>query len=106
MKQIVLEYPNGRMVLNMERFFPCTAAIGKKIFPMIKRYASEEDKKELEKYLVTCIRNGQTVSESLFADAEKYGENPTHAKLLKAEAKSMVTEWKRAQRNLFMLGGT
>lgn len=105
MKQIVLEYPNGRMVLNMERFFPCTVEIGKKIFPMIKRYASEGDKKELEKYLVTCIRNGQTVSESLFADAEKHGENPTIKKHLKAEAKNMVTEWKRAQRNLSMFGG-
>lgn len=105
MKELVINYPNGRMVLYVERFFPCTVRVGRKVFPLIRMYASDENIVELEKYLITFIRDGQLLSESLYADAEKHDNNKRLQRHLCAEAGKTEREWKRAQRNQQMLGG-
>ena len=44
-------YKNGRMELYIHEFFPCTAAVAKKVFPLIRRFAKEEDKGKLRQFL-------------------------------------------------------
>ncbi|MBD5524789.1 MAG: hypothetical protein HDR04_10285 [Lachnospiraceae bacterium] len=46
-----LAYKNGRMELYIHEFFPCTAAVAKKVFPLIRRFAKEEDKGKLRQFL-------------------------------------------------------
>ncbi len=46
-----LAYKNGRMELYIHEFFPCTAAVAKKVFPLIRRFAKEEDKEKLRQFL-------------------------------------------------------
>ena len=42
-----LVYKNGRMELYIHEFFPCTATVARRVFPLIRRYAKEEDKEKL-----------------------------------------------------------
>ncbi len=105
MKELVLEYPNGRMVLYVERFFPCTLQAGRKIFPLIRQYAKEEDIRALENYLSVLIGNDQKVAKALYAEAEKCDISRSRKRHLIAEARKLEREWKRAERNLVLLGG-
>ena len=45
-------YKNGRMELYIHEFFPCTAAVAKKVFPLIRRFAKDEDKEKLKQFLL------------------------------------------------------
>ena len=46
-----LAYRNGKMELYIHEFFPCTAAVAKKVFPLIRKFAKEEDKEKLRQFL-------------------------------------------------------
>ncbi len=105
MKELVLEYPNGRMVLYVERFFPCTLQVGRKIFPLIRQYAKEDDIRALECYLNVLRGNDQKVTKALYAEAEKYDISRSRKRYLLAEARKLEREWKRSERNLALLGG-
>lgn len=59
MKKLELIYPHGRMVLYVERFFPCKLYDARKIFPMIRKYARDEDIYNLRAYLQEYIKNIQ-----------------------------------------------
>ena len=38
---VKMVYKNGRMELYIHEFFPCTAAMAKKVFPLIRRFAKD-----------------------------------------------------------------
>ena len=40
-KRLHIRYPTGQMVLEIERFFPCTVAKAKKLSPLIRRYCEK-----------------------------------------------------------------
>ena len=48
---VKMVYKNGRMELYIHEFFPCTAAVAKKVFPLIRRFAKEDDKGKLRQFL-------------------------------------------------------
>ena len=48
---VKMVYKNGRMELYIHEFFPCTAAVARKVFPLIRRFAKEEDKGKLRQFL-------------------------------------------------------
>ena len=48
---VKMVYKNGRMELYIREFFPCTAAVARKVFPLIRRFAKEEDKGKLRQFL-------------------------------------------------------
>jgi len=62
MKELKLIYPHGRMVLYVERFFPCKLYDARKIFPMIRKYAGDEDINDLRKYMQEYIKKIQTMN--------------------------------------------
>lgn len=62
MKELELIYPQGSMVLYVERFFPCKLYDARKIFPMIRKCAKDEDINDLREYLQQYIKNIQTMN--------------------------------------------
>ena len=50
-ESVKMVYQNGRMELYIHEFFPCRAAVAKKVFPLIRRFAKEEDKEKLRQFL-------------------------------------------------------
>ncbi len=50
-ESVKLVYKNGRMELYIYEFFPCTAAVARRVFPLIRRFAQKEDKEKLKQYL-------------------------------------------------------
>ena len=48
---VKMVYKNGRMELYIHEFFPCTAAVARKVFPLIRRFAKDEDKEKLKQFL-------------------------------------------------------
>lgn len=84
MKELELIYPHGRMVLYVERFFPCKLCDARKVFPMIRKYAGDEDIYNLREYLQQYIKTIQTMKQT-------------------EKQKEILV--KRTKRNLEMLGG-
>ena len=50
-KRLHIRYPTGQMVLEIERFFPCTVAKAKKLSPLIRRYCEKAEKEKLQQFL-------------------------------------------------------
>ena len=48
---VKMVYKNGRMELYIHEFFPCSAAVARKVFPLIRKFAKEEDKGKLRQFL-------------------------------------------------------
>ncbi|MDE6318916.1 MAG: hypothetical protein K2M22_04290 [Lachnospiraceae bacterium] len=44
-------YNHGRMEMYIHEFFRCTAALARKVFPLIRKFAKEEDKGKLRQLL-------------------------------------------------------
>ncbi len=43
---VKMVYKNGRMELYIHEFFPCRLAVARKVFPLIRRFAKDEDKEK------------------------------------------------------------
>ena len=91
---IELGYPNGRMVLVIDQFFPCLIRQIKTIFPLINQYADEADKAAVRAYLYRYIATAQAELKRMEEERKnQYGRasgNYTHTKMM----------LKRAQKNL------
>ncbi len=48
---VKMVYKNGRMELYIHEFFPCRLAVAKKVFPLIRRFAKEDDREKLRQFL-------------------------------------------------------
>ena len=48
---VKMVYKNGRMELYIHEFFPCRLAVAKKVFPLIRRFANEDDREKLRQFL-------------------------------------------------------
>lgn len=46
-KKFKIVYPTGFMELNLTNFFPCTLDKARKVFSLIHKYSSKEDKQRL-----------------------------------------------------------
>lgn len=43
-KRLHIRYPTGQMILEIERFFPCTVAKARKLSPLIRQYCEKAEK--------------------------------------------------------------
>ena len=50
-KRLHIRYPTGQMILEIERFFPCTVAKARKLSPLIRRYCEKAEKEKLQQFL-------------------------------------------------------
>lgn len=94
---IEIGYPNGRMVLVIDKFFPCLIRQMGIIFPLINQYADEEDKAAVRTYLYRYIATAQAELRRMEEERKNhYGRvsgDYTHIKMM----------LKRAQKNLAYL---
>lgn len=91
---IEISYPNGRMVLVIDQFFPCLIRQMGIIFPLINQYADEADRAAVRAYLYQYIATAQAELKRMEEERkDHYGRasgNYTHTKMM----------LKRAQKNL------
>jgi len=96
---LVFDYPRGHMELVIDRFFPCIFAKARLVFPLIRHYASEDEKAKLRAYLERCIKENKEVENAL-ADQLWSAEYEGSKKGLQMQIAHARTVRKRAQRNL------
>lgn len=51
MEQLRIDHGSGYLALNVAAFFPCPIKKAHKVFPLINRWCSQEDRQELMAYL-------------------------------------------------------
>lgn len=98
-------YPRGQMELVVDRFFPCTIRVSKKIFPIVNKYATDEDKGKLRDYLTAYIADKEKAIADLVCKAEMDIKDGTEYRHLRSEMSKENTLKKRAKRNLETLDG-
>ena len=59
-------YKNGRMELYIHEFFPCRLAVARKVFPLIRRFAKEDDREKLKQFLRIKARGAFRESTGVF----------------------------------------
>ena len=62
-KRLHIRYPTGQMILEIERFFPCTVAKAKKLSSLIRRYCEKSEKEKLRQFLVKAYQNREKKTE-------------------------------------------
>ena len=102
---IRIEYRNGRIVLYLMEFFPCTVSAARKIFPLINAWADEREKINLRRYLTKVVRDKQGEIEDLSGKLEKCSAGYGTYRRLGAELKRAQKVKSRAERNLSFLEG-
>ena len=100
---VKLVYKNGRIELYIHEFFACTAAVARRVFPLIHRYAKEEDKEKLRQFLKIKV---QEHSGRMAAFAEKAASLPERSEgwhFYRAKAREERMRYNQAVKNLALL---
>lgn len=106
-KRLHIRYPAGQMVLEIERFFPCTIAKARKLSPLIRQYCEKAEKEKLRHYLTKQEINYRSRIKAYQNREKKTGDESERQELQRRirECERMLL---RIQRNLeiFMEEGT
>lgn len=102
---VKMVYKNGRMEIYIHEFFPCTAAVAKKVFPLIRRFAKEEDKEKLRQFLRIKARehSGKAQAFSEKADSLTAKSEEWHFYRRKAREEQII--YNQCVKNLKLLEG-
>ena len=102
---VKMVYKNGRMELYIHEFFPCTAAVAKKVFPLIRRFAKDEDKEKLRQFLRIKARehSGKIKAFSEKADSLMAKSEEWHFYRRKAREEQII--YNQCVKNLKLLEG-
>lgn len=95
-----INWITGYIELNVNEFFPCTQEKGKKIFPLICRWCSDETVGELKAALESKISDLKATQEML---ANKIATCPAGCRQYKAEFKRHQAQIQKYERNIIML---
>ncbi len=98
-----LTYRNGRMELYIHEFFPCTAAVARRVFPLIRRFAGEEDKAKLRKYLLVKVQEHSGRMQDFSIQAGKCPEKSKGWHFYRAKAREEQMLYNQAKKNLEFL---
>lgn len=102
-QSVKLVYRNGRMELYIHEFFPCTAAVARRVFPLIRRFAGEEDKAKLRKYLLIKVQEHSGRMQDFSIQAEKNHEKSEDWHFYRAKAREEQMLYNQAKKNLEFL---
>jgi len=98
-----LVYKNGRMELYIHEFFPCTATVAMRVFPLIRRYAKEEDKEKLRQFLKIKAQE-HSGKVAIFTDkAASLPERSEGWHFYRAKAREEQMRYNQAVKNLAFL---
>ena len=92
-KRLHIRYPTGQMVLEIERFFPCTIVKARKLAPLIRRY---------------CEKTEKDFQIKAYQNREKKSEDESEKRDLQQHIRGCERILRRIQRNIeiFMEEGT
>lgn len=102
-QSVRLVYRNGRMELYIHEFFPCTAAVARRVFPLIRRFAGEEDKAKLRKYLLVKVQEHSGRMQDFSIQAGKCPEKSEGRHFYRAKAREEQMLYNQAKKNLAFL---
>lgn len=103
-RQIVrLTYRNGRMELYVKEFFPCTIAVGRKIFPLVKKFAGKKDIDNLRMFLEMEVSEHREKYQEFARRRSLEREGSKQFHFYNARSREELTLYKRAKSNLEML---
>src|SRR5699024_8661715 len=92
-------YPTGQMVLEIERFFPCTVVKARKLSPLIRRYCEKAEKEKLRQFLVKQEINYHTRIKAL-QNREKKSEDESEKQELQRCIRVCERMLQRIRRNI------
>ena len=98
-KRLHIRYPSGQMILEIERFFPCTVVKARKLSPLIRRYCEKGEKEKLRQYLVKQEINYQTRIKAL-QNREKKSEDESEKQELQRCIRVCERMLQRIRRNI------
>lgn len=102
-QSVRLVYRNGRMELYIHEFFPCTVAVARRVFPLIRRFAGEEDKEKLRKYLLVKVQEHSGRMQDFSIQAGKCPEKSEGWHFYRAKAREEQMLYNQAKKNLEFL---
>ncbi|NBI92987.1 hypothetical protein D3Z45_21040 [Lachnospiraceae bacterium] len=102
---VKMVYKNGRMELYIHEFFPCRLAVARKVFPLIRRFAKDEDKEKLKQFLRIKARehSGKVRAFSEKAQALTAKSEEWHFYRRKAREEQII--YNQCMKNLKLLEG-
>ncbi|HAP8930946.1 TPA: hypothetical protein IV330_000247 [Enterococcus faecium] len=106
-RRLHIRYPIGQMVLEIERFFPCTVVKARKLSPLIRRYCEKAEKEKLRQFLIKQEMNYRSRIQA-FQNREKKSEDESEKRDLQQRIRECERMLRRIQRNIeiFMEEGT
>ena len=94
---LIINHPRGHIELVIDNFFPCIQYKANIIFPLINRYAEEDEKENLRCYLKRCVQENADAIDALNYQLETNEYSKTG---LKTQIRHLCVIEKRAKRNL------
>lgn len=94
---------DGFMELNCDTFFPCVQQKAQKLFPLIKRWCSDNVIAELEQYLVEKEQFCRAELKRLANLATNYPAKSKECRKYTAEFKSVKADAERYKKNIAAL---
>ena len=98
-------YKNGRMELYIHEFFPCTAAVAKKVFPLIRRFAKEDDREKLRQFLRIKVREHSGKAQTFSEKAESLTAKSEEWHFYRRKAREEQIIYNQCVKNLKLLEG-
>lgn len=98
-----IDHDHGYLELNIEAFFPCTQKKARILFPLIRKWCSEETKVALFHEL-TELADGYEALCKMYANAAAdHLPHSRECRTLTSEFKRTNTLYRRMQKNITML---
>ena len=102
---VKMVYKNGRMELYIHEFFPCTAAVARKVFPLIRRFAKDEDKEKLKQFLRIKAREHSGKVKAFSEKAESLTAKSEEWHFYRRKAREEQIIYNQCVKNLKLLEG-
>lgn len=103
MEQLRIDHASGYLALNVAAFFPCPIKKAHKVFPLINRWCSQEDRQEL----MACLQKRSDEYKAAIAAGEERLRQPimrrTEEKALLQCVQQNRRLLRRLQRNMELL---
>lgn len=103
MKELTIYYDHGHMTFYVDRYFPCLMQTARKVYPLIRKYATQEDLQMLQKYLEDYKENCKAQLIGYARKANECEHGSMQYRYYHARMSEVQTLAKRTKRNLELL---
>ena len=100
---VKMVYKNGRMELYIHEFFPCRLAVARKVFPLIRRFAKEDDREKLRQFLRIKAREHSGKAQAFSEKAESLTAKSEEWHFYRRKAREEQIIYNQCVKNLKLL---